>query len=274
VRAVVIAISSWNSHNVALCVDPKAIGWIKFIDYSNCAHQPLIPKKYNLSTERWRSSLPVMDAPPARRMDITTERPGRRLFAVMPILAAEPTVFPETLFHCDAVDFARQRWSVLHTRPRQEKSLARQLHEKQIAFYLPLISKRVRVRKQVVRSYHPVFPGYLFLLADEEGRLGALGTRRVATSLDVNNQQQLWNDLRQIHRLIDLGLPIRPEDQLAPGVAVEINAGPLAGLRGVIVKSASGNRFVVKVDFIQRGASVLLDDFTLTPCKAEPPAEN
>jgi len=188
----------------------------------------------------------------------------------MPILAAEPTLFPETLFHRDAADFAHRRWSVLHTRPRQEKSLARQLHEKQIPFFLPLLAKRVRVRKQIVQSYHPVFPSYMFMLADDEGRLAAQGTRRVATSLDVNNQPQLWSDLRQIHRLIDLGLPIRPEDHLAPGVTVEINAGPLAGLRGVIVKSASGNRFVVKVDFIQRGASVLLDDFTLTPCKREP----
>jgi transcriptional antiterminator RfaH len=188
----------------------------------------------------------------------------------MPILAAEPMLFPETLFQRDVADFANRRWSVLHTRPRQEKSLARQLHEKQIAFYLPLLARRVQVRKQVVQSHHPVFSGYLFLLADDEGRLGALGTRRVATALDVNNQERLWSDLRQIHRLIDLGLPICPEDQLAPGVTVEINAGPLAGLRGVIVKSASGNRFVVKVDFIQRGASVLLDDFTLTPCRVKP----
>lgn len=183
-------------------------------------------------------------------------------------------LFPETLFQVDEANLAHCRWSVLHTRPRQEKSLARQLHEKQIGFYLPLLSKRIRVRNQVVSSHHPAFPGYLFLLAEEEGRLGAIGTRRVATSLDVHDQERMWNDLRQIHRLIDLGLPIRPEDQLAPGVTVEINAGPLAGLRGVILKSATGKRFVVKVDFIQRGASVLLDDYTLTPCKTEPAERN
>jgi hypothetical protein len=37
----------------------------------------------------------------------------------------------------------------------------------------------------------------------------------------------------------------------------------LAGLRGVILKSSSGNRFVVQVNFIQRGASVLVEGNTL-----------
>lgn len=187
----------------------------------------------------------------------------------MPILAAEPTLYPESLFQADASDFLPRRWCVLHTKPRQEKSLARYLHQREMPFYLPLLTRRVRVRKQVVPSYNPVFSGYVFLLAHDEDRLAALGTRRVATSLEVHDQRQLWHDLKQVHRLIDLGLPIRPEDHLAPGVTVQITAGPLNGLRGVIVKSASGNRFLVKVDFIQRGVSVLLDDCALAACPPE-----
>jgi transcriptional antiterminator RfaH len=74
----------------------------------------------------------------------------------------------------------------------------------------------------------------------------------------------LWQDLRQIHRLITAGLPITPENRLASGMMVEITSGPLTGLRGRILRSASGQRFVVQIDFIQRGASVELDDFTLT----------
>jgi hypothetical protein len=36
-----------------------------------------------------------------------------------------------------------------------------------------------------------------------------------------------------------------------------------SGLKGRIKRTASGRRFVVQVDFIQQGASVLLDDFAL-----------
>ena len=84
----------------------------------------------------------------------------------------------------------------------------------------------------------------------------------------MRDQDGLWSDLRQIQRLIASGAVIRPEDQLTPGTPVEIHSGPLAGLRGEIVKSVSGNRFVVKVDFIQRVASVLLDEASLAPILA------
>jgi len=74
----------------------------------------------------------------------------------------------------------------------------------------------------------------------------------------------LWEDLRQVRRLITSGMLIAPEKRLTSGATVEITSGPLAGLRGKILRSASGNRFVVQIDFIQQGASVVLDDFTLT----------
>ena len=46
----------------------------------------------------------------------------------MPILSAEATLFPESLF--EATRPAGAAWWVFHTKPRQEKSLARHLHEK------------------------------------------------------------------------------------------------------------------------------------------------
>jgi len=93
--------------------------------------------------------------------------------------------------------------------------------------------------------------------------LAALNTRRVVGSLEVTDQEELWGDLRQINRLIASGAPVMPEDQLVPGMMVEIRSGPLAGLKGKILRTASGQRFVVQVNFIQRGASVLMDDFNL-----------
>ena len=44
---------------------------------------------------------------------------------------------------------------------------------------------------------------------------------------------------------------------------VEIKQGPLKGLTGTILSSASGRRFVVVVNFLRRGASVMLDDAML-----------
>jgi transcriptional antiterminator RfaH len=183
----------------------------------------------------------------------------------MPILPPEPGHFPPELFEGDT-PFSEQGhrvWSVLHTRPRQEKRLARQLHGRQIPFYLPQVSNRSLIRGRVFTSHVPLFAGYVFLFADSDERVSALATVRIVRTLAVADQGGLWQDLRQIHRLITTGVPVTPVDRLAPGMAVEIRSGPLAGLRGKILREASGRRFVVEVDFIQRGAAVTLDDFTL-----------
>jgi transcription antitermination factor NusG len=187
----------------------------------------------------------------------------------MPILQAEPDLFPDNLLTEANPEALRERqWWALHVKPRQEKSLARQLFASRIPFYLPLQSRRLLVRGRVMTSRVPLFAGYLFLLGNRDDRVNALATARVVRSLPVADQDGLWRDLRQVHRLIRTGAPVTPEDRLAPGMAVEIRSGPLAGLRGKILEVASRRRFVVEVDFIQRGASVLMDDLCLAPAEA------
>jgi len=183
----------------------------------------------------------------------------------MPILQPEPSLFPSDLLSGIAppAEGSGRVWWVLHTRPRQEKSLARELFRRELPFYLPLARKRSRLRGRTLTSHLPLFPGYVFLLADPEERLAALDTSRVIHTLRVPDQAGLWRDLRQVERLIKAKLAVALEGSLAPGALVEITSGPLLGLRGKIIQSASGSRFVVEVDFIRQGASVLVDESTL-----------
>jgi transcriptional antiterminator RfaH len=181
----------------------------------------------------------------------------------MPILPAEPSCFPECLFEAPGAAAASGTWWVLHTRPRQEKRLAEHLRGRDVAYYLPLIARPVRIRSRIVHSHLPLFPGYVFLLGSWEERATALGTGRVVQALPVGDQDRLWHDLSQVHQLIASGAPLTPEGRLVPGATVEIRSGALAGLRGTIIESVSGRRFLVRVDFIQRGASVLLSDVGL-----------
>jgi len=183
----------------------------------------------------------------------------------MPITPAEPQLFPADLFGSGKPAGPLDRaWWVLHTRPRQEKSLARQMGRSEVPFFLPLIPHRLQVRSRVMTSHIPLFPGYVFLFANRDERIAALATARVVQSLAVPDQDGLWDNLAQLHRLIASGKPIHAEDRLIPGALVQIKSGPLAGLRGRIVREASRCRFIVAVDFIQRGASVTLEDFHLT----------
>jgi len=174
----------------------------------------------------------------------------------------EDNIYPVNLFEQAA---GERVWWVLHTKPRQEKALARQMLEAQIPFYLPLIKHKTVVRGRLLQSYVPLFSGYLFLLAQMEERVVALATRRVVRSLEVPQQGDLRRDLAQVERLISSGLPVTPEQKLSPGKAVTIRTGPLAGLRGKIIREVSRRRFVVQVDFIRQGVSALLEEYMLAP---------
>jgi transcriptional antiterminator RfaH len=189
----------------------------------------------------------------------------------MPILPAEPDRYPPQLLDLSLSDVPHpdRVWWVLHTRPRQEKSLARRLYSDGIAHYLPAIPRRCQVRGRVLTAHVPLFTSYVFLFANREERLAALTTDRIVQVLDVHDQEQLWHDLRQIERLLACGAAVHAESGLAPGTPVEITTGPLAGLKGTVVRTASGRRFVVRVDFIQQGASVLLDDCALLPLRRQ-----
>lgn len=180
----------------------------------------------------------------------------------MSILPPEPHLYPEYLF--DATEqqaVPARKWWVLHTRPRQEKCLARRLFHIRIPFYLPLVWQSHPGR--AARSYIPAFPGYLFLFGDGHERIVSLSTNRVVRTLEVIAQDDLWNDLHQVYRLIGSGQSLCPDQRLEPGTRVEIKSGPLTGLRGRVVTAGAGRRFVVEVDFIQRGISVLLNDVRL-----------
>jgi len=187
---------------------------------------------------------------------------------IVPILTVEPAVWPDDLFAEDRMaDASEMRWWVLHTKPRAEKSLARRLLADDASFFLPLRRHRRRIQRRLVSSYVPLFPGYLFLRGDDVARQAAIETRFAVGSLHVENQQQLSEELANIHRLIQSGISLSPEERLQPGMPAEIVSGPLAGLRGCIQqrRGAKTVRFIIEVQFLQQGTSVEVDSSMIRP---------
>lgn len=184
----------------------------------------------------------------------------------MPVLPAELFVYPEDLFSGPLEsDGDRKRWWALHTRPRAEKALARRLVSQRISFFLPHYERRRRLQRRLVRALLPLFPGYLFLRTSDEGRRKALETNLVAASLHIQEQEQTSAELAKIFRLIVSGAPLSPEARLRPGMRAEITAGPLCGLQGNVIRRGKALRFVIEVDFLQRGASVEIDASMIQP---------
>ncbi len=182
----------------------------------------------------------------------------------MPLLAPEPSLYPETLLETAAS--ADDRWWVLHTRPRAEKGLARQLHRRRISFYLPQYERRWRSASRHWRtSLLPLFPGYVFLRGDADSRRHALETNLVVQSLTVGDQRQLVDDLRRVHELIVRGAGLTPEDRLRPGSPVRLIDGPLAGLEGTILRRGKRLKFFVAVRLLQQGVSAEVESWMFEP---------
>lgn len=182
----------------------------------------------------------------------------------MPILAPEVQLNPSTIL--DSSVFGDEYWSVIHTMPRAEKALARCLLHTQVGYFLPCTQSRNLIRGKIRVASLPLFSGYVFVFADREQTSYLLRHRQVVSVQSVIDQEKLVCELRQVQSLINLGVPLTAVDRLGPGMSVEITRGPLRGIRGQILDTVSGRRFLVSVDFIRRGVSVILDDLMLARC--------
>lgn len=187
----------------------------------------------------------------------------------MPILAQEPNLYPDSLLEtptpADGVKPLADPWWAAYTKPRQEKAVARELWDRKIAFYLPLVRRTAVYNRHHITAFTPLFPGYVFVCGWEDARAFTLGTGRILRILPVDEPEQLRRDLRQIEHLIASGAPLTVESRLLPGSRVRVKRGPLAGLEGTVMVRRGQTRLLVHVNFLQQGASVEIDDYLLEP---------
>lgn len=180
----------------------------------------------------------------------------------MPILAPETDVFPADLL--ERAGGADGQWWALYTISRQEKRLMRQLHAQGIPFYCPMVLKRNRSPAGRIRcSQLPLFTNYVFLFGDPTQREAALTTNVVSRWLAVPDRAEFTRDLRQIRRLIASGAPLTPEQRIEPGMRVRVKSGAFRDYEGMVIRRERETRLLVYVNFLQQGASVLLEDCQL-----------
>jgi len=168
----------------------------------------------------------------------------------MPLLPQEPELHPDELFALDAP------WIVAHVRSRQEKVLARHLHQIGIPFYLPQVRRARRQQGRTRTAHLPLFPGYVFLRGDREAREAAWRSNVVAALLEVDDQRRLGDELRQIRELQLAGASLEPYDAIVAGDAVRVTEGAFAGYSGVVVREKGRDRLLVLVSLLRKAVAV------------------
>ncbi len=155
-------------------------------------------------------------------------------------------------------DFVGQWW-VAHTKSRNEKALAHDLIGRQVSYFLPMTWKVTHHRGRKIKSLLPLFCGYLFFCGNERQRLDVLKTNRVAGLIAVNDQQLLVEELSAIEKALKAGAVLQKDRYIKAGQRCRVTAGPLHDVEGVVQRSGSAARLVLKVDMLGQAASVEVD---------------
>jgi transcriptional antiterminator RfaH len=166
-----------------------------------------------------------------------------------------PLVWPEGQ---SLNDFAGWWW-VAHTKSRNEKALAHDLIGRSVNYFLPMTWKVRHIRGRRIKSLLPLFSGYLFFCGNEQQRLGVLKTNRVASLIEVKDQQQLVTELSAIERALRTGANLQRDKYIKKGQRCRVTSGPLRDIEGVVQQSRTGARLILKVDMLGQAASVELD---------------
>lgn len=157
------------------------------------------------------------------------------------------------------------RWVVVHARPRCEKKVQAAARREGHTVYLPL-HKRTHHYGSRVRTFdHPLFPGYVFCLTSTEGVRWLGQNRYVANCLAVEDQPRLVHQLRQLCISLQCGLMTEAMPYLETGRRVRVQAGPLRGLEGLIIRVKGQARIVLNVDMIRESVAVEVDSSLLSP---------
>ncbi len=151
------------------------------------------------------------------------------------------------------------QWWVVHTRSRNEKALAHDLMSKNISYFLPMSWKVRRKSRRTIRSFLPLFSGYLFFCGQEDQRVELLKTNRVANLIEVIDQETLVDELVQIAQALRSGAPLTPHKYLKAGQKCRVISGPLIGMEGIVVKAKNAIRLVLQIDMLGQAASVEID---------------
>lgn len=166
---------------------------------------------------------------------------------MMAKIKSEPEMVNRGPYDLDTLDQMtpdrQNRWWLLRTKGRQEKELARELQERRLAYYLPLIAIRYDKPES---AQSPMFAGYMFLYGTVQSRYESLKTNRIVQVVEVVDQVRLHWELVAIDRAIMSGLQLRVFSRLSKGDICEIVGGPLVGQVGR-VESVSNDELWVSM---------------------------
>lgn len=152
-------------------------------------------------------------------------------------------------------------WYALYVRSNFEKIAERALADRGYPSFSPFYRARRKWSDRTKDVDLPLFPGYVFCSFDPEARLPILTTPGVVHVVSVGPTPAPVDltEIESVQATARSGYQVLPWPFLREGQRVRIEAGPLSGVEGTLVKTKSDLRLVVSVTLLQRAISVEID---------------
>lgn len=156
-------------------------------------------------------------------------------------------------------------WLALQVRVRSEELCARILRNKGYEEFLPV--PRFGPRGPAHSTPRPLFPGYVFCKIGGSPCGQILTTPGVIRIVAFGGVPAPVSDeeIRNIRLLVNSDCCLYPSPFLRTGQHVQMIAGPLCGVEGILLKVKNQHRLVLSIDILQRSTAVEIDAAWLEP---------
>jgi transcription termination/antitermination protein NusG len=163
----------------------------------------------------------------------------------------------------------KPEWYALYTRSRFEKKMLSELTDRSIEVFLPMREILSRWKDRKKRIWVPLFPGYIFVnhVDTPENRFRILNIPGAVrfVALEGHADPIPEEQIQYIRRFLESSIAVDPYPYMQVGTRVEVIAGPLKGIQGILVEKRGRFRFVIQVDLIRQAVSVEIDSSDVRP---------
>jgi len=149
-------------------------------------------------------------------------------------------------------------WYAVKTRSRHENKVKDFLNQKGVENYLPLYTT-VRYwsdRKKKVTI--PLFSCYIFVKIALKDRLNVLQTDGVVHFITFESIPAPIpeNQIEAIRQVLEKDFDVQLVENIKIGQKVEVQFGPLKGVKGIVQKKKNKLQLVITIDALNQGVSV------------------
>jgi transcription antitermination factor NusG len=159
-----------------------------------------------------------------------------------------------------AFDASQPNWYALHTRSRHEKIVRDRLEGSGIEPFLPLRRELRRWSDRRTVAELPLFSGYCFARFPLNERTEVLQIPGIVTIVgNVGPEPIPVEEMDALMAVSSSQRLCNAHHDLTEGTLVEVVRGPLAGIRGKLVRKAGQDCIVIRVQLLQQAAAVHID---------------